>query len=60
MPPEAIGDISETAIELGAYWNAEYWSDQCLEDLKKKSRGWWQTKFGDATPNDVVGVLSNR
>ena len=60
MPPEAIGDVSETAMELGAYWNAEYWSDQCLEELKKKPRGWWQTKFGDATPNDVVGVLSNR
>lgn len=58
MPPEAIADVGETAIEMGAYWNAEYWSDRCLEDLKKKPRGWWQTKFGDATPNDVVNALA--
>lgn len=60
MPPEAAGDVAETAIEMGAYWNAEYWSEECLKELKEKPRGWWQTKFGDATPNDVIGALSHR
>lgn len=55
---EAILAANEAGLEMSQLWSSERGKANALEDLKKKPEGWWRTKMGAATPNQVVGALS--
>lgn len=58
LTQEALAATMDAAMEMGMIWGAEQAKVRDLEALRKKPRGWWQRKFGDATPNQIVGALS--
>jgi len=50
--------IFDASMDLGALIGAELGKKEALDILKARPVGWWRRKLGDATPNDVVDVLS--
>lgn len=59
MNMEAMREVFDIAMEIGATYGAEKWKYVHFLELKKKDASWWRKKKGDASPNDVVGVMSN-
>ena len=59
LSQEGLIAVSEAAMEIGAWWGAEYNKQDALEALKSRPTGWWRKKIGDATPLDVVNALSS-
>lgn len=58
MSPEAMMAMNEAAFEMGDLWRLEQVKARSLQTLQAKPAVWWRTKMVDATPNQVVGVLS--
>lgn len=58
MSPETMLAVNEAGLGMAQLWSSEQGKANALEDLKKKPEGWWRTKMGAATPNQVVGALS--
>ncbi len=58
IPLEEAGAIVEAALEMAADYSSAkamvYW----LNELKAKPTGWWRTKHGDATPQDILNAMS--
>lgn len=55
---EGFRAIFEIGLEMGSIYSAEKWKAIHLEAIRKKDASWWRKKNGDASPNEVVGVLS--
>lgn len=58
LSPEAMVAINDAGYEMGDLWRLEQIKARSLQALQAKPASWWRTKMGDATPNQVVGVLS--
>ncbi len=58
IPAEEAGAVMEAALEMGAGYSSYKAIAHWLNELKAKPRGWWRTKRGDATPQDVLNALS--
>lgn len=58
IPAEEAGAVVEAALEMGAGYASYKAIVHWLNELKAKSRGWWRTKHGDATPQDILNAIS--
>ena len=58
VSPEANIAANEAGLEMSHLWITERGKAEALKAIKKKPEGWWRTKMGDATPNQVLGALA--
>lgn len=58
VPRDLMLAANEAALQMGDLWRLEQAKARALETLKARPAGWWRTKMGDATPNDLVNALS--
>lgn len=59
MPENQEGYIAvfDAAMEIGTIYGTEVAKHEHLESLKRKPKGWWRTRFGDAKPDDLMKPL---
>jgi hypothetical protein len=57
--PEAMREVFDIGMDVGQAYGAERWKYRCFLALKEKDSSWWRKKKGAASPNDIVGALSN-
>lgn len=59
MNLKSMSEVFDIAMEIGQAYGAEKWKYIHFQTLKEKDASWWRKKKGAASPNDIVGVLSN-
>lgn len=57
---EGVAAVFDAALEIGSIYGAEAAKHEHLESLKRKSKSWWRTRFGDAKPDDLMKPLYTR